>query len=93
VSGRGGERPGRNRPTQRDGHLQMIAQRSRMVRQKASGYNLRAKAEASIGRYERVIGVALRSRTDQTVATAVALAAAALNRMLGLGRPKYVHVS
>src|ERR1700677_4385679 len=65
----------------------MIGERGRMAWQKASSYNLRAKVEASIGRYKRVIGDALRSRTDQTEATEVAIAAAALNRMLGLGRP------
>ena len=54
---------------------------------------LRAKVEASIGRYKRVIGDALRSRTDQTEATEVSLAAAALNRMLGLGRPNYVRIA
>jgi hypothetical protein len=47
-------------PTQRDRHLRMIAERGRMAWQKASGYNLRAKVEASIGRYKRVIGDALR---------------------------------
>ena len=68
----------------------MIAERGRMAWQKASGYDLRAKVEATIGRYKRVIGDVLRSRTDETEATEVALAAAALNRMLGLGRPNYV---
>jgi len=80
-------------PTQRDRHLRMIAERGRMAWQKASGYNLRAKVEASIGRYKRVIGDALRSRTDQTEATEIALAAAALNRMLGFGRPNYVRIA
>jgi hypothetical protein len=81
-------------PTQRDRHLRMTAERGRMAWQKASGYNLRAKVEMSIGRYKRVIGAALRSRTDhRTEATEVALAAAALNRMLGLGRPNYVHIA
>jgi hypothetical protein len=79
-------------PTQRDRHLRMIADRGRMAWQKASGYNLRAKVEASIGRYKRVIRDALRSRTDQTEATEVAIAAAALNRMLAFGRPKYVRI-
>jgi hypothetical protein len=63
-----------------------------MAWQKASGYNLRAKVEVSIGRYKRVIGDALRSRTDRTEATEVAIAAAALNRMLRLGRPNYVRI-
>jgi hypothetical protein len=80
-------------PTQRDRHLRMIAERGLMAWQKASGYNLRAKVEASISRYKRVIGDALRSRTDQTEATEVALATAALNRMLAFGRPNYVRIS
>jgi Transposase DDE domain len=42
-------------PTQRDRHLQLIAERGRMGWQKASGYNLRALIEADIGRYKRVI--------------------------------------
>ena len=79
-------------PTQRDRHLRMIAERGRTVWQKARGYNLRAKVEASIGRYKRVIGDALRSRTDRSEATEVAIAAAALNRMLAFGRPKYVRI-
>jgi hypothetical protein len=80
-------------PTQRDRHLRMTAERGRMAWQKASGYNLRAKVEASIGRYKRVIGDALRARTDQTEATEIALAAAALNRMLEFGRPNYVRIA
>ena len=80
-------------PTQRDRHLRMIVERGRMAWQKASGYNLRAKVEASIGRYKRVIGDALRSHTDQTEATEVAIAAAALNRMQTFGRPNYVRIA
>ena len=34
----------------------MIAERGRMAWQKVSGYNLRARVEATIGRYKRVIG-------------------------------------
>ena len=64
-----------------------------MAWQKASGYNLRAKVEASIERYKHVIGDALRSGTDRTEATEVALAAAALNRMLAFGRSKYVRIA
>jgi hypothetical protein len=60
--------------------------------QKSSDYNVRAKVEAAIGRYKRVIGDALRSRTDETRATEVARATAVLNRMLGLARPNYVRI-
>jgi len=61
--------------------------------QKSSGYNLRAKVEAAIGRYKHLIGDALRSRADATKATEVAIAAAALNRMLEFGRPNYVRIA
>lgn len=80
-------------PTQRDRHLQQIAERGRMGWQKTSGYNLRSKVEAAIGRYKHVIGDALRSIDDQRRGTEVAIAAATLNRMLELGRPKYVRVA
>jgi hypothetical protein len=40
-----------------------------------------------VGRYKRVIGDALRSRTDETE---VAIAARDLNQMVGCGRPKHV---
>jgi hypothetical protein len=71
----------------------MIAESGRMGWQKASGYNLRAKVEVSIGRYKRVIGDALRSRTYRTEVTEVAIAAAALNRMLQFGRPNYARIA
>ena len=80
-------------PTQRDRHLELIAERGRMGWQKATGYNVRAKAEAAVSRYKRVIGDALRSRTDDRQATEVAIAIRALNRMLELGRPKSVRIA
>ena len=79
--------------TMRDRHLQMIADRGRMARQKASGYNWRALVDADISRLKRVIGDGLTSRTDQRRATEVAIAVNALNRMLGLGRPEYVRLT
>src|SRR6516164_6768950 len=77
-------------PTKRDRHLQLIAERGRMGWQRVSGYNWRALVEADIGRYKRVIGDALRSRTKGRQMTEVAIAVASLNRMLELGRPEYV---
>jgi hypothetical protein len=46
-----------------------------------------------MGRYKRVIGDALRSRTEPRQATEVAVAVRALNRMLELGRPKSVRIA
>src|SRR5215216_5984701 len=80
-------------PTQRDRHLQVITEHGRMAWQKASGYNRRARAEAAISRYKRVIGNALRSRTDQRRASEVAIAVEVLNRMLVLGRPDSVRIA
>jgi hypothetical protein len=80
-------------PTQRDRHLQLIAERGRLGWQKASGYNWRALIEADISRWKRVIGDALRSHTDERQTTEVAIAADVLNRMLELGRPEYVRIA
>jgi hypothetical protein len=80
-------------PTQRDQHLQTLAERGRMGWQKASGYNWRALVEADIARFKQVIGGGLRSRTDGRRATEVAIAVGALNRMLELGRPEYVRLA
>ena len=80
-------------PTQRDRHLQNIAEHGRMGWQKRSGYTRRALVESAIGRLKRVIGDALRSRTDRRRTTEVAIAVHALNRMLELGRPKSVRIA
>jgi hypothetical protein len=79
-------------PTQRDRHLQCIAESGRMAWQKASGYNMRAKVEAAIGRWKQVIGEGLRSRIDERRVTEVQVGVYALNRMLDLGRPNYVRI-
>jgi hypothetical protein len=52
-----------------------------MAWQKASAYNMRAKVEASIGRYKQVIGDGLRFRCDTRRTTEVAIAVDVLNRM------------
>ena len=80
-------------PTQRDRHLQCIAEHGRAAWQKASGYTKRARAEAAIGRFKQVIGDAVRSRTDERRATEVDVAVHVLNRMLALGRPISVRVA
>ena len=80
-------------PTQRDRHLQHIADHGRMARQRASGYTKRARAEAAIGRWKQVIGDRLRAHTDERRATEVDVAVHVLNRMLDLGRPSYVRMA
>jgi len=73
-------------PTKRDRHLQLIAERGRPPWgwQRASWLQLAVPWwRADIGRYKRVIGDALHSRTKGRQTTEVAIAVASLNRMLG----------
>jgi len=83
-------------PTRRDRHIEVLAERGRMGRQRVSGYNWRAPVESDISRWKRVIGDGgdgLRSRTDGRQATEVAIAADVLDRMLERGRPEYVRIA
>ena len=80
-------------PTQRDCHIQAIAEQGRMGWQKTSGYNARAGAEGTMSRYKRIIGDTLRShgRPSQEVETRIAVTV--LNRMFVLGRPESVRAA
>ena len=80
-------------PTQRDRHIQAIADKGRMAWQRDSGYNQRAGVEGQFARWKQVIGDGLRFHSDQARATEVAIAAQVLNRMLDLGRPDSVRVA
>jgi len=77
-------------PTQRDRHLQVIAEHGRMAWQNASGHNKHARIEATMSRWKQVVGDGLRTHMDKRRATEVAVAAHVLNRMLELGRPSCV---
>jgi hypothetical protein len=79
-------------PTQRDRHLECIAERGRMGWQKASGYSRRAKVEAAIGRWKQLIGDGLRSRIDARRAAEVEVAVHVPNRMSALECPNYVRI-
>ena len=48
---------------------------------------------SDVSRWKCVIGDGLRSQTGGRQQTEVAVAAGALNRMLELGRPKYVRIA
>jgi hypothetical protein len=80
------------KPTQRDRHLHGIAEKGRMGWQQASGYNVRSRVEAAVGRYKQVIGDSLRFRKDERRATEVAVAVTVLNHMTELGRPISVRI-
>ena len=80
-------------PTQRDRHIQAIAEKGRMAWQRDSGYNERARVEGQFARWKQVIGDGLRFHSDEARATEVAIAASVLNRMLDLGCPNSVRVA
>ena len=80
-------------PTQRDQHLECIAEKGRARWQKTSGYTRRARVEAAIGRWKQVIGDGLRSRLDERRITEVNVAVHVLNCMLEFGRPSYVRIA
>jgi hypothetical protein len=80
-------------PTQRDCHIQAIAEQGRMAWQRSSGYNARAGVEGTMSRYKRIIGDTLcsHSRPAQEVETRIAVNV--LNRMLDLGRSESVRAA
>jgi hypothetical protein len=80
-------------PTQRDRHLQVIAEHGRMSWQKTAGYNVRAGAEGAMSRYKRIIGDTLRSHSRPAQETETRIAVSILNRMLDLGRPESVRAA
>jgi hypothetical protein len=80
-------------PTQPDCHPRYITEHGRTAWQKASGYTVRARVEATIGRFKQVIGDGLHCRTDQRRATEVDGAVHVLNQMLDLGRPISVRIA
>jgi hypothetical protein len=80
-------------PTQRDRHIQVIAEQGRMAWQKTSGYNARAGVEGTMSRYKRIIGDILRSHSRPAQETEARIAVSILNRMLDLGRPESVRAA
>ena len=80
-------------PTQRDLHLQCIADKGRIGWQKVSGYTKRSRVEVAIGRYKQVIGDGLRFHKDERRTTEIGVAVHVLNRMLDLGRPISVRIA
>jgi len=80
-------------PTPRDRHLQTIAELGRLGWHKASGYNHRAKAEAAMSRYKKVMGDTLRFQAGPAQEVETQIAVKALNRMLDLGRPDSVRAA
>jgi hypothetical protein len=74
-------------PTQRDRHLQLIAEKGRLGWQKAVGYGKRSLGEVSMMRYKALIGRGLRARTLSAQKTEAAAGCRVINVMTGFGMP------
>ena len=74
-------------PTQRDRHIQMIAERGRLGWQRAVGYGRRSLGEVAMLRYKTLIGRSLRARTLPTQKAEAAAGCTVLNIMASLGMP------
>jgi hypothetical protein len=79
-------------PTQRDRHLQCIAEGVGWGGRRRRATTSRSRVATAIGRYKQVIGDGLRFRKDGCRATEVGVAVHVLNRMLELGRPISVRI-
>jgi hypothetical protein len=64
-----------------------------MAWQKATGYGRRSLGETAVGRYKGIIGPKLRARLLPAQQGEVAIAAAALNRMIRVAKPISVRVA
>ena len=80
-------------PTQRDQHLQYIAEHGRLAWQKAFRYTVRALVAAFFSRWKRVIGYGLWFQTEDRRNAEIAIAVRTLNRMLDLGHPDSIRVA
>ena len=78
--------------TQRDRHIQTIAQQGRIAWQQKTGYNLRSHVELAMQRYKRIFGNTMKARSLPQQKTEAWISASALNRMTNLGMPVSVKI-
>ncbi len=74
-------------PTQRDRHIEMLANKGRIGWQKAVGYGKRSLVETAFHRYKVLIGRSLRARTLSAQKVEARIACTVINRMTSLGMP------
>ncbi len=73
--------------TQRDQHIQMIAERGRLGWQRAVRYGRRSLVEVAMMRYKTLIGRSLRARTLPAQKVEAAVGCKVVNIMTSLGMP------
>ena len=74
-------------PTQRDRHIQRIAETGRMEWQRETKYGHRSKEETAMARYKGILGGHLHARTPPAQQAEAMIGVSDLNRMLDAGRP------
>jgi hypothetical protein len=77
-------------PTQRDRHIETIAERGRLGWQRQTDYGKRSKAETAMARYKRILGGQLQARTLLGQQAEAAIGVTVLNRMSDQARPNSV---
>ncbi|MFC5357640.1 hypothetical protein [Azospirillum himalayense] len=74
-------------PTQRDRHIQRIAETGRMGWQRETKYGRRSKEETAMARYKGILVGHFHARTPPAQQAEAMIGVSALNRMLDAGRP------
>lgn len=78
--------------TQRDQHIQAIAQHGRIAWQQKTGYGLRNLVELAMQRYKRLFGNTMKARALPQQKTEAWAGAFALNKMTSLGMPVSIKI-
>ena len=71
--------------TQRDQHIETIAQKGRIAWQRITGYNFRGYVELAMQRYKRIFGNTMKARALPQQKTEAWTSASALNRVTSFG--------
>lgn len=80
-------------PTQRDRHIQLIAESGRLGWQRRTDYGKRSKAETAMARYKRILGDHLHARTLPGQQAEAAIGVTVLNRMIDQACPNSVRAA
>jgi len=78
--------------SQRDQHIQLIAQLGRIAWQRKTGYNLRSHVELAMQRYKRIFGNRMKARELPQQKTEAWISVTLLNHMTSLGMPVSVKI-
>jgi hypothetical protein len=79
--------------TQRDDHIECIAQQGRLAWQRITAYNPHNYAGLAMQRYQRIFGNTMKARALPQQKTEAWVSVSALNRMTNFGMPVSVKVA